>query len=340
MTIGWAMIGTGRVHRQMAKAIKAAQDTELIAVLSRDRARAETFAEKYGIPKTYDSLDELLQNPKINVVYIASPNGLHARQTIRAAEAKRHVFCEKPMAPTPKECRFMIESCEANGVKLGIALQFRQHPAHIKMREITASGELGRVVFANAQVEIPPIPVPGWYYDPELSGGGVMYMVGVHRLDLLRFILGCEVEEVSAFIGEQPPDRPFEDLVAAIFKFTNQAHGTIHFSLNIPHGNNTLEVHGSQASLFAIDTTNQWWGGGGGELLLKGDKVTTRFQFQKTDLYKDEVEDFNRCIQENREPLATGMDGLRDAEISVAMFESGRQGKKIRLEVPSPAVHR
>jgi 1,5-anhydro-D-fructose reductase (1,5-anhydro-D-mannitol-forming) len=332
MTIGWAMIGTGRVHRQMAKAIKEAKDTELTAVLSRDLSQAKAFAEKYGIPQAYDSLDELLKNPKIDVVYVASPNGLHAQQTIRAAEAKKKVLCEKPMAPAVKECRSMIESCEAHGVKLGIALQFRQHPAHLKMREIVASGELGRLVFANAQVEIPPIPVPGWYYDPELSGGGVMYMVGVHRLDLLRFILGCEVEEVSAFIGEQPPDRPFEDMVTALLRFTNQAYGTIHFSLNIPHGTSTLEVHGSRGSLFATDTTNQWWGGGGGELLLKSDKITTRFQFQKTDLYKDEVEDFNRCIQENREPRATGMDGLRNAEISVAMFESGRQGKKISIE--------
>ncbi|OGP52108.1 MAG: hypothetical protein A2Y79_12470 [Deltaproteobacteria bacterium RBG_13_43_22] len=335
MTIGWAMIGTGRVHRQMAKAIKAAKDTELIAVLSRDRARADTFVEKYGIAKTYDSLDEMLQDPKIEVVYIASPNGLHARQTIRVAESKKHVFCEKPMAPTPKECRSMIESCKAHGVKLGIGLQFRQHPAHIKMREMVASGELGRLVFASAQVEILATWVPGWYYDPELSGGGVMYMVGVHRLDLLRFILGCEVEEVSAFIGEQPPDRPFEDTVAAVLRFTNQAYGTIHFSMNIPQGTSHLEVHGSQASLFAIDTTSQWWGGGGGELLMKSDKITTRFEFQKTDLYKDEIEDFNRCIRENREPMATGMDGLRNAEISVAMFESGRQGKKISIESPA-----
>ena len=78
------------------------------------------------------------------------------------------------------------------------------------------------------------------------------------------------MEEVSAFIGEQPPDRPFEDMVAAVLKFTNQAYGTIHFSLNIPHGASTLEVHGSQGSLFATDTTDQWWGGGGGEKEREG----------------------------------------------------------------------
>jgi 1,5-anhydro-D-fructose reductase (1,5-anhydro-D-mannitol-forming) len=331
MSIGWAMIGTGRVHRWMAPAIKAAEDTRLVAVLSRDRIRAEAFAEKQGIPMAYDSLDELLDNPDIDVVYIASPNGLHSEQTIMAAEAGKHVLCEKPMAPTTAECRSMIEACQKHDVKLGIALQFRQHPAHLKMREIVASGELGRMVFTKAQLEIPPIPTPRWYYDPAMAGGGVMYMSGVHRLDLLRFILGCEVEEVSAFIDGQTPDQPFEDMVVAMLRLDNGAYGAVHFSLNIPRGTNNLEVHGSLASMFGLETMNQWWGGGGGELVLKKKAETVKYEFKETDLYKDEVEDFNRCIREGGEPMATGIDGLRAAEISLAMFESGRQGKSIRI---------
>ena len=338
MAIGWAIVGTGRVHRWMAPAIKEAEDSKLVAVLSRDRTRAASFAEKYGIERAYDSLDELLGNPEVDVVYIASPNGLHAGQTIRVARAGKHVFCEKPMAPTPEACRSMIEECNRYGVKLGLALQYRQHPAHLKMREIAASGKLGRPVFTNVQVEILTTRMPGWYYEQGMAGGGAMYLVGVHRLDLLRFILGCEVVEVSAFIGEQSPERPFEEMVAAILRFANGAYGALHFSLNIPHGANTMEVHGSRASMTAIDTTSVWWGGGGGEVLLKSDAVTTTYQFQKPNLYKAEVEDFNRCIREDGEPLATGMDGLIATEICVAMFESGRLGKKIRIAEGRMAV--
>jgi 1,5-anhydro-D-fructose reductase (1,5-anhydro-D-mannitol-forming) len=316
----------------VANAIKEARETRLVAVLSRERARATAFAEEYGIAGAYDSLAELLRNAEVDVVYIASPNGLHAQQTIQTAEAGKHVFCEKPMAPTVEACRAMIEACQQHGVKLGIALQYRQHPAHLKMRQIVAAGELGQLVFANAQVQIPPLWAPDWYYQPELAGGGVLYMVGVHRIDLLRFILQCEVEEISAFVGDQPAERPFEDIVAASLRFDNGAYGTMHFSLNIPHGNNTLDVHGAGASLFSIDTTSLWWGGKGGELLLKSDGVTTRQQFQKTDVYKDEVEDFNRCIREDGDPLATGLDGLRAAEVSVAIYESSRQAKRIRIE--------
>jgi predicted dehydrogenase len=225
----------------------------------------------------------------------------------------------------------MIEACQDHGVKLGIGLQSRHHPAHLKMRQIVANGELGRLVFANAQAEILPLWAPDWYYDPALAGGGVLYMLGVHRIDLLRFVLGCEVEEVSAYVGDQPPERPFEDIVTVMLKFDNGAYGTMHFSLNIPYGTNTFDVHGAEASMFGINTTSLWWGGKGGELLLNSDAATTRHQFKQIDLYRTEIEDFNRGITEDGCPMATGDDGLRAAEISVAIYESGRQGKPVRI---------
>ncbi len=331
MTIGWAMIGTGRVHQWMTSAIKEAGNSRLVAVLSRDKARGAAFAKQHGIDRVYDSLAELLADREVDVVYVASPNGLHSSQTIKAAEAGKHVFCEKPMAPTLAECRSMLETCNKFGVKLGLGFEYRQHPAHLKAREIVHSGELGQLVFANAQVEVPAMEIPGWYYESKMAGGGIIYMLGVHRIDLLRFMLRCEVEEVSAFLDRHPAERSFEEMVVGLLKFDNGVYGTLHFSLNVPHGANSLELHGSKASLFCIDTTSLWWGGSGGELLLKSDAVTVRYQFQKSDVYKDEVRDFNRCVKEGGEPLATGTDGLRAAEISIAMFESSRQGRTIRI---------
>jgi len=226
----------------------------------------------------------------------------------------------------------MIEACRRCEVKLGIGFQFRQYPAQQKAQEILASGQLGDPIFANIQVEISGFPMPDWYYEPGMSGGGVMSLVGVHRIDLLRFILGCEVSEVSSFIGEQTVERPFEEIVVTMLRFDNGAYGTLHFSMNIPNGGDPYEIHGSKASLFG-DTTSPWWGKPGGELLLKGINSTAKYTFDQTDAYKDEIEDFNRSIKEDGEPQATGIDGLRAAEITAAMFESGRQGKVIRLDV-------
>jgi 1,5-anhydro-D-fructose reductase (1,5-anhydro-D-mannitol-forming) len=258
MTIGWALIGTGRVHRWIVPALKQARDTRLVAVLSRDKARAAAFAEEYGIIRGYDSLDELLRDPEVDVVYVGSPNAHHAVQTIKAAKAGKHVFCEKPMASRLEECRSMVEACEKHGVMLGLGFQFRQHPAHRKAREIVASGELGQLVFANAQVELPPQEVPGWYYESGMAGYGAMHMVGMHRIDLLRFILGCEVEEASAFITQQPLEQPLEETGVCMLRFNGGTCATLHFSLNIPHGTNSIEVHGSKASLYFRDTTSLW----------------------------------------------------------------------------------
>jgi 1,5-anhydro-D-fructose reductase (1,5-anhydro-D-mannitol-forming) len=93
------MIGTGRIHKWMVPAIKEAKDTELVAVLSRDKARAAAFAKEHGIERSYDSLDDLLRDPGVDVVYVGSPNGLHASQTIKCSEAGKHVLCEKPVVP-------------------------------------------------------------------------------------------------------------------------------------------------------------------------------------------------------------------------------------------------
>jgi len=332
MAIRWAMIGTGKVHRWMAPAIKGARDTRLVAVLGSTHAKAAAFAGEHGIERAYDSLDELIRDPEADVVYVAGPNGLHALHAIQAAKAGKHVFCEKPMALTLGNCRSIMEACRKNGVKLGLGLQYRHHPAHLKAREIVASGELGALVFANAQVEVPSEFMPKWYFDPPMSGGGAMHMLGTHRIDLLRFILNCEVNEVSAFIGETTEEKPFEEMVVGMLKFDKGVYGTVHFSMNIPHGVNSLEVHGTRASLFCQGTTSQWWGGGGGELILKGDPLTTTYPFKKHDLYREEVENFNRSIVEDKEPMATGMDGLRSAEISMALFEASRQKKTIKIE--------
>lgn len=334
------MIGTGRVQESMVPALKEARDTKLVAVCSRDKARAVAFSKKHDIERAYDSLDELVRDPQVDVVYVGSPNALHAEQAIRAAEAGKHVFCEKPMALALEECHSMIEACQKNGVKLGLGVMYRQHPAHIKARQLVASGALGQLILAKAQIELVwRVQQPGWYFEPGMAGGGIVYMAGVHRIDLLRFILGCEISEVSALIGEQPSERPYEETAMAMTKFDNGACGMLNFYMNIPHGTTSLEVHGSKASLYLMDTTALWWGGGGGELLLKSDAATVRYQFEKTDLYKDEVEDFNRCIREGGEPAGAGIDGLRAAEVCIAMFDSARQGKVIRLQDLRSSVH-
>ena len=335
MTVGWAIIGTGYTSSRMAQCVRTGRNTKLVAVVSRNKDSANKFAAEHGIKGAYGSLEEMLHNPEVQAVYVGTPNDLHASQTIQAGEAGKHVLCEKPMAPTVAECRSMMEVCKRHGVKLGINFDYRQHPAHTKAREILASGGLGRVINVSTQVcmrwQPRPLGSEKWFYRPGMVGHGAMSRIGVHRLDMMRFLLGQEVIEVGAYLGELTSERPFEETGVVMLRFEKGALATLHFSIEIPHGNNDTEINGSRASLLMVGATN--WNVQGGELHLKSDAVLTKYQFQKTDMHRDNVEAFSKCIEENTEPLATGTDGFRAAQICTAMFESVDQKRIVGIDL-------
>ena len=149
MTIGWAIVSTGRYPDvTVAPALKLAQGAELAAVYSRNRQTGEEFARKHGAAAAYDSLDDLLDDPRVEVVYICSPNQLHAEYTERAARAGKHVLVEKPMALNLTDAEAMIQICESQGVKLGVGFQLRLHPGRIETRRRVLAGELGTIALA------------------------------------------------------------------------------------------------------------------------------------------------------------------------------------------------
>ena len=233
MTIGWGIVSTGRhPDTKMAPAINEADGASLAAVMSRDIGRAEAFAQKHGSASAYDDLDALLRDPAVDVVYIASPNALHAEQTVRAAEAGKHVLVEKPMALSVDDAQRMIDACDAAGVRLGVGFHLRAHEGHQRLRSLVADGALGRVAFAHADwcrgvrgQEAPP-PRSGlqaWWDDPSLIGAGAFMATGVHCADLLRYVLDDDVAEVSA-VSDATPEKPLEELVTLALRFKSGAH--------------------------------------------------------------------------------------------------------------------
>ena len=161
MTIGWGIVSTGRhPDTKMAPAINAADGASLAAVMSRDMGRAEAFAQKHGSASAYDDLDALLRDPAVDVVYIASPNALHAEQAVRAAEAGKHVLVEKPMALSVDDAQRMIDACDSAGVRLGVGFHLRAHEGHQRLRTLVADGALGRGGI-RARGLVPWRPGPG-----------------------------------------------------------------------------------------------------------------------------------------------------------------------------------
>ena len=332
MTRRWAFIGTGRVSRQMADAVGRAEGAQLHGVLSRRPETAAAFARDHGATATYASLEALLADPEVDVVYVASPNGLHREHVVAAAGAGKHVLCEKPMANDPGDCLAMITACTRAGVRLGIGFQYRQHPAHRTVRELVARAELGRPVFADAAVHVPRLATPGWYDDPSMAGGGVLPMAGVHRIDLLRFVLGAEVAEVSAFLGARDAGRPYEDTVAALLRFEDGIVATVRFALDAASPGDGVAVSGESGWARAERTTSQWWGADGGELSWSGSGGSGAEAFALQDLYVSQVTSFTAAVEGGGRFEADGVDGLRAAEVTTALRRSAETGAVVPVE--------
>jgi 1,5-anhydro-D-fructose reductase (1,5-anhydro-D-mannitol-forming) len=325
----WAMIGTGRVNQQMAKGIDNADDAQLHGVLSRDFEKASLFAKDNSAEKTYRSLDELLGDDEIDIVYVASPNSLHREQVVAAAIAGKHVLCEKPMSNDVESALDMIRACDENDVEFGIAFQYRQHPAHRKVRELARDGSLGDLIFADAAVHVPSMPIPAWYANGGVAGGGVVPMAGVHRIDLLRFVLSAEVTEVTASVRTRVPGRPFEDTVTALLNFDNGAMATVRFALDVTSSGDGVTVQGDGGWATAVRTTSQWWANDGGELLVSAGGISSSETYPTMDLYRLQVEEFGDAIKGITRFAASPLDGLRAVETTAALFESANSGRSV-----------
>ena len=204
-TLKWGLIGAGDIARKrIAPALRDLPNCELVSV-SRSRAGlAEGFATEFGARKWFADWREQVADPEIDAVYIATPVYLHAEQTTAAAEAGKHVLCEKPMALSVAECDRMIAASEANGVRLGIAYYRRFYPVLGRAKEIIASGEIGSVTLAQANafeyIDLADDDPRHWFLEKVKSGGGPMMDFGCHRIELLIDLFG-DVKEVSSLVS-------------------------------------------------------------------------------------------------------------------------------------------
>lgn len=197
MALGWGIVGPGRISQTaFAPAINGAADAFLQAVVSRDRSRAEAFAAEHGAARALTRFDDLLADPKVDVVYIGTPNALHAEQAVAALRAGKHVLCDKPLATTIADAERMVETARKAGRKLGTCYQNRHYPANREARRIIRSGQIGELRLLQIEVASDRAP-HSWRAEPELAGAGALNNLGVHGNDLVRFLSGSEVVEIS-----------------------------------------------------------------------------------------------------------------------------------------------
>jgi predicted dehydrogenase len=219
--VRWGMIGCGDVtERKSGPAFSQVAHSRLAAVMSRSPDKAEDYARRHAVPAWYSDADQLINDPQINAVYIATPPDSHLEYTLRAARAGKAVYVEKPMARTHSECQQMVSACREAGVPLFVAYYRRRLPAFLKVKELVESGVIGDVRFISLRLYHPSHPddfdpqnLP-WRVRPEVSGGGYFYDLASHQFDYLDYLFGPVVSTVSQTANRAGLYAP-EDTLAA-----------------------------------------------------------------------------------------------------------------------------
>jgi predicted dehydrogenase len=197
MNLRWGILGCARISRRgLIPGISASADGTLLALASREPARARAWAEEFSIPKYVRSYEELLADRDVDAVYIPLPNELHAPWTMAAADAGKHVLCEKPLALDAAEARRMVEHCRARGVLLMEAFMWRHQPRSLALRERLAGGAIGELSLIRSSFSF-PIEPHDWRLDPA-RGGGALWDVGCYGVNTARFFTGAEPLSVHA----------------------------------------------------------------------------------------------------------------------------------------------
>jgi len=249
--IRWGIIGTGDVaERKGGPALYQADRSSLVAVTNRTPARAEKFAKNHGGPKVHTSVEALIADTEVDAVYIATPPDSHARLTTLAAQAGKHVLCEKPMAMSVEEGERMIAACRDNNVSLAIAFYRREFPVVRKMKSLVDAGAIGRPlsIFAQTYSKFFSKDAEPWRLNKDVSGGGFLMDMGTHRFDLFEHFFGRPTQ-VSGYAENQTLTQPVDDAATVSLKFANGVLGTASFHWNSPVDRDLLTIVGTDGIL-------------------------------------------------------------------------------------------
>ena len=331
-TIKWGLIGCGDIaQKRVAPALRDTPGCELTAVSRARPELAESFAKAFGARKWYATWQEILGDPEIDAVYVATPPRWHAAQTVAAAEGGKHVLCEKPMAMDVAECDRMIAACRANNVKLGIAYYRHCYPAGARIKQVLDSGEVGKVVFVqvNAFEWFDPAPShPRYWFVKQEAGGGPMFDFGCHRIELLLHLLG-PIQEVKSLTAKVAFEREVEDTAAALFQFKSGACASLAVTHASAEPQDTLDIYGTRGSIH-VAVLNQ------GEIrIMSGGATRAESHPPAPNLHRPLIEDFIKAVVENRAPVVTGEMGRAVAEIEAEIYASSEPGSG---EPPKPGV--
>jgi predicted dehydrogenase len=344
--LSWGVIGAGGIaDRRTLPGMMPAKNASLAAVMELDKDFAEALRKKYHAPKAYTSAEELLADPAVEAVYIASPVAAHYKQALAAAEAGKHILIEKPVALSLDEGEELVKLCAEKKLQFSAGFMMRFHPCHAKLKEIIAEGGLGKIVSLRAQLSCWYPEIPGaWRQDPALSGGGALMDMGIHCIDLLQYIAGSRAVRVSALTGNRIFSYGVEDSASLIMEFENGAHAFVDAFFNIPDeaSENRLEIYGAGGCALAAGTIGQTGGGtcslvyanpGGYNKNQNRNEIRGRqnLSWEEVNPYTLEIESFGESVLNGKKTEVPAEEALQVQRVISCAYKAARENRTVEI---------
>jgi predicted dehydrogenase len=316
-TVKWGILSTADINRRVLPGATSSPQVELVAVGSRDKAKADAFAKHWEIPRAYGSYEELLADPEVEALYIPLPNTLHVEWSIKALEAGKHVLCEKPFDRSPENVARAFDASERTGRFLTEAFMYRHSPQTKKLRELVADGAIGELRLIRSCFSYSLYDTDNIRLRTEVEGGALMD-VGCYCVSGSRLLAG-EPDRVhgEAWYGPTGTDWVFTGLL----HFPNDVVATFDCGTALPN-RDELEAIGSEGSLFLDDP---WHCRKPGIELRRGDTVE-RIEVEFEDPYKLEFENLGNAIRGEAELLLGRDDAIAQATTIQALHDDARRG--------------
>jgi predicted dehydrogenase len=320
--VNLGLVGLGYIGKTHLRNSLALSNARIVAVADVSKKALER-ARKMRVKNTYSDYEQLLKRSDVDAVIIALPTHLHRDCALRAAEAGKDIFVEKPLATSPEEGREIVRSAEKRGLALMVGYPFRFNPAFRVLKEQLNSGELGEIQVATATFVgsgpfthraegWAPKPVPAWWFNKKLIGGGVLMDMGSHAINLLRWYLG-EIRDIRSYLGHRF-NLESEDSATCIAKFESGQIAFINVGWFSLGREVKVELFGTAGNSSAEDLpTNK---------LLQATQAIMGRPTQYFLPHFWELEHFADCVANDKPPSPSGIDGLRDLEAIYKAYDN------------------
>lgn len=322
--LNWGLLSTAHINRSVIPPIKNSERNQLVGVASRRLDKARAYAQEWEIPRSFGSYEALLNDPEIDVVYISLPNSLHAEWAIRAAQAGKHVLCEKPLAVTVNEVDAIREAAVRNGMVVAEAFMYRHHPQTQQVKLLVDEGQIGKLQLIRGSFTFQIAKEADIRLVSKL-GGGSIWDVGCYPISYTRFLVGEEPERVFGWrtCNEDGVDLQFVGQI----QFPSGVIAQFDSSFQTPF-RAQMEVVGDQGSLLIPKPFKPGWS----EIIhLTRDDTTKDISVPGEELYAGEIEDMADAILYGRMPRVSLDDSRGNVATIVSLLESASVGKPINV---------